>query len=186
MPGANWTAGSAVPPFRTIFFCGVVVEVFAAVFRWRRFLAGAWAGDAGFFAASPEFDFCVSGAGGGAGADWVAAGCAVSAGELLCPESGGELDGVVTGGCVSWLSCGGRTEKTVGAIEGVSNAKNPRMAARYVLIVNLDATNQTSRLPGILSLNLCSGLSRHLNSSDFNSVSGTSALASSGCFLQSI
>jgi hypothetical protein len=32
-------------------------------------LAGAWVGDAGFFGAASEFDFCGSCAGGGAGAD---------------------------------------------------------------------------------------------------------------------
>jgi hypothetical protein len=55
MPGASWTAGSAVPPFRTTFFSGVAVEALAAVFQRRRFLLGVLVGDSDFFAAASGF-----------------------------------------------------------------------------------------------------------------------------------
>ena len=50
MPGASWTAGSAVPPFRTTFFSGARMEAVTAVLRRRRFFVAALVLGCGFFA----------------------------------------------------------------------------------------------------------------------------------------
>jgi hypothetical protein len=78
MPGASWTTGSAVPPFRTTFFSGVALDAPAALFRCRRrFLAEVLVFDSefldseffdsAFFSAASGDAFCGSGVAAGAG-----------------------------------------------------------------------------------------------------------------------